>query len=401
MDPLRYILIGNPDNRRVRLFQDELAARGHPPAIEIAYRDLLRDPGVLDQLPDEPFLVRQDSAGEDFEVERSLLALGYHDAVAADVDTIDPDAIAALEFDLGRILCPRQLHLGFLRLLDTLAAIYAAHPSWRILSPPPAIAELFDKRVTSRRWRELGIPVPPGLSSGIHGELDTDAGPDRVSSPDELRQAMDERDWPAVYVKVSCSSSASCLAVYHWQRSRDVRRDSGPERGWLMTTIEHTPGAWYNSLRIRRYREPARVDEILGFLLREGAQIEAQVAKARLDGAPFDLRIVAVAGEPAHGVVRQNRHPITNLHLGGWRGDWPALEAAMPAGALDAVYHSCRRVAAASGCFSLGIDVLVEPGMARHRILEANAFGDLLPNLLRDGLSVYGWQIREAAGRTW
>jgi len=29
-------------------------------------------------------------------------------------------------------------------------------------------------------------------------------------------------------------------------------------------------------------------------------------------------------------------------------------------------------------------------------MLEANAFGDLLPNLERDGLSVYAWQIREA-----
>lgn len=387
MAPLRYILIGNPDNRRVRLFQDELAAQGHPPAIEIAYRDLLRDPAVLGDLPDEPFLVRQDSAGEDFEVERALLALGYDDAVAAGVDTIDPDAIAALEFDLGRILCPRQLHLGFLRLLETLEAIYAARPAWRVLSPPPAIAELFDKRVTSRRWHELGIPVPPSLVRG------RDDQPEGIRSPDELRQAMARRRWPMVYVKVSCSSSASCLAVYHYQRN------SGPSNGWLMTTIEHTPESWYNSLRIRRYGEPERVDEILDFLLREGAQVEARVAKARLDGAPFDLRIIAVAGEPAHAVVRQNRHPITNLHLGGWRGDWDALESAMPSGALDAVHGSCRRVAAASACFCIGIDVLVEPGMERHRVLEANAFGDLLPNLSRDGLSVYGWQIREAARR--
>jgi hypothetical protein len=31
-----------------------------------------------------------------------------------------------------------------------------------------------------------------------------------------------------------------------------------------------------------------------------------------------------------------------------------------------------------------------------HRVLEANAFGDLLPGLRREGLSVYEWEIREA-----
>jgi len=31
-----------------------------------------------------------------------------------------------------------------------------------------------------------------------------------------------------------------------------------------------------------------------------------------------------------------------------------------------------------------------------HRIVEANAFGDLLPGLLRDGKDGYEWQIERA-----
>jgi hypothetical protein len=37
---------------------------------------------------------------------------------------------------------------------------------------------------------------------------------------------------------------------------------------------------------------------------------------------------------------------------------------------------------------------MFEPGLRAHRVIEGNAFGDLLPNLTRDGLDVYGWQIR-------
>jgi len=47
----------------------------------------------------------------------------------------------------------------------------------------------------------------------------------------------------------------------------------------------------------------------------------------------------------------------------------------------------------ASGAFHVGVDLMFELGGARHRVIEGNAFGDLLPNLERDGLDVYSWQI--------
>jgi hypothetical protein len=39
---------------------------------------------------------------------------------------------------------------------------------------------------------------------------------------------------------------------------------------------------------------------------------------------------------------------------------------------------------------------MFEPDFVGHRVLEANAFGDLLPNLSLDGGSVWQWEIREA-----
>ncbi|HEX8538485.1 MAG TPA: hypothetical protein VF664_13540, partial [Cystobacter sp.] len=59
-----FLVIGNPENRRVTLFQAALAARGLPPAHVVPWRALLRDPAVLADLPDTERLVRIDSAGE-------------------------------------------------------------------------------------------------------------------------------------------------------------------------------------------------------------------------------------------------------------------------------------------------------------------------------------------------
>ena len=79
--------------------------------------------------------------------------------------------------------------------------------------------------------------------------------------------------------------------------------------------------------------------------------------------------------------------------------DGEALKAAMPAGAWEAAMQSCRKVAALYRSLHVGLDVMFEPGLARHRVIEANAFGDLLPNRSLDGHSVYGWEIREALKR--
>ncbi|MCA9699771.1 MAG: hypothetical protein KC431_19760, partial [Myxococcales bacterium] len=143
----------------------------------------------------------------------------------------------------------------------------------------------------------------------------------------------------------------------------------------------------------------ADVDAVLGWLLREGAQIERALPKARLDGRNFDMRVLVIDGEVGFCVVRSSRHPITNLHLGGARGDLEAVRAAMAPEDWDAAMASCRRAHAQHGCLHLGVDLLIEQDWSGHRIIEANAFGDLLPGLERDGLDVYGWELARLKAR--
>ncbi|MFP2962264.1 STM4014 family protein [Myxococcus sp. 1LA] len=366
-----FLLIGNAENRRVTLFQEALSRQGLPPAHVVPWRELLASPGILADLPDSEALVRIDSTGENWDVEKALLKRGYADAVGQGCSVVTPEQVDRLPDDHGRILSPRQHHLGFLRALAELEAVFAAHPRWRILQKPAAIADLFDKRITSRRYGALGVPVPEPL--------------DGVTDVESLRQRMEEEDCREVFVKVSCGSSASCLAIYRRGRSTDT----------LTTTIEVAKTGWYNSLKVRRVEEPERVDEILTYLLGEGSQVEHSIPKARLGGDYFDCRILTIRGEPAFTVVRQSMRPITNLHLGGWRGDLEDFHAAVPPNELADAMESCRTVAKAHDCLHVGIDLMYEEHFTGHRVLEANAFGDLLPNLRRDGLTVYEWEIRE------
>lgn len=367
----QFLVIANPENRRIRLFQEGLAALKQPPAKVIPWMRVIEDPECLLELSAEPTCVRIDSMGENFEVDRALLNLGYEDAVAQRVSTLEPEEITSLKYDLGKIICPRQLHLGFERALRGLQRVLDERPQWLVLSPVASILELFDKRRTSRRYRAMGLPVPEPL--------------DDIQDLESLHAAMDARGLRRVFVKLSCSSSASCLGIY----------TKMGERSEFFTTIEQAKTGWYNSLRVRRVTHPKAISVLLGFLFNEGSQIEAAVPKARLGGAPFDLRVVVIAGEPAFTVVRQSRHPITNLHLGGWRGDLQQIQARAPA-LLAEAWDTCSAVADAHRCFTVGVDIMLEAGWRGHRVLETNAFGDLLPGLTKDGLSVQAYQVKQA-----
>lgn len=363
------VVVGIPGHRRVTMFQDALAKQGLAPARVISWLDLA-EPGaperVLADVPDDA-IFRIDSMGEADDVERAMLRRGEATARTLGASIVTAAQLAKQPYRLGQINPPRQLHCGFLAVLDELEA--AIKPGWRVVQPPSAIRLLFDKRLTSRRWTERGIPTPDALWN--------------VGTPDELRERMRAEGWPAVYVKMSSSSSASCLAVF----------THGKTGEHAITTVEDTGRVKFNTRKLQRLTTKPAIDKLLAFLLAEGSQIERAIPKATLDGRSFDLRVLTIDGVAAFVVVRTSPHEITNLHLGGQRGSVEELQAQMSDGAWDAAMASCIAVQQDSGAFHVGVDVMFEPGLTKHRVIEGNGFGDLLPNLERDGLDVYGWQI--------
>ena len=90
----------------------------------------------------------------------------------------------------------------------------------------------------------------------------------------------------------------------------------------------------------RRFGQPRRLggadlDTVVGYVLGEGAIVQRGVPMAQFDGQNFDVRVVCVYGRPAAAVFRLSPHPMTNLHLGGRRGNFARCRAAVPARACS------------------------------------------------------------------
>src|SRR5206468_141209 len=156
-------------------------------------------------------------------------------------------------------------------------------------------------------------------------------------------------------------------------------------------------GDFYSTRRLRCYAGE-ELDAVLAFLLREGTCVQQGIRMAQIDGQNFDVRVVMIHGEPRFTIFRLSNNPMTNLHLGGRRGDVQACRAAIPVRAwLDGLDH-CVEAARLYRSTLAGIDLLFESGYTRHFILEVNAFGDFFPNLTDgQGRSVHEVEIQATA----
>ncbi len=152
---------------------------------------------------------------------------------------------------------------------------------------------------------------------------------------------------------------------------------------------------------MRTYTQPAEVRALIDFVCGESAQVERWLPKASLGPARFDLRMLVVGGRPRHAVVRTSRGILTNLHLGNRRGDLPALMGRLGAAKWELVRQTAVDALSpfATSTYA-GVDLLLTPGFHQTRVLEVNAFGDLLPGVLHDGEDTYGAELREQLRRT-
>jgi hypothetical protein len=375
------VVIAPESSKRVELFQQALYRLGMPQARHVSYLDLMSGRTSLSDLA-HGSIVRIESPGKCFAVERTLLQWGAPDAESEGSAFVPHEICKALEFDRGLILYPRQWYLGYCRVLDLLSSQLAAcAPAF--MNHPSDIRFMFDKAECQRLLQGLGVRTPKPLGS--------------VKSFEELRERMRERGIFRVFIKLSHGSSASGAVAY--QTDRSGRRHSA------VSTVEMVRNSGllhlYNSRRIRKYERESEIAELVDSLSSHHLHVEAWLPKATQRSQSFDLRVVVVGGRAAHTVVRLSRTPFTNLHLLNERGDLGQVMNSLGAHRWQSAMNLCQdAMKVFPDSLYGGVDLLIQPDLQSHAILEVNAFGDLLPNILFEDVDTYEFELRSALGRS-
>ncbi len=365
------IVVGHAADRRIAALQDARRACGLEPARVLDWRDLLDAPSrfveAFDGRAGVP--VKIDAAGGDMETSRRFVVRGWSvlgRAGRAPVATLD-----------GEFVAVDAWHAGVMDLLAVLERdAQALAPRW--FNTPSAIALMGDKLACQQHLVRHGIGVPPLL-----GAVDGYAA---------LQALLDASGLDRVYVKACFGSSAVGVVAYQ-------RNGRGAEVAISSARLVESDGreALVSTLKPQRLEDTRAIAALVDALARQGSYVEQWIPKPSLPGTrglQVDQRVVVFGGEARQRVARVSTGPLTNLHLGNRRAAPCDVQSGDDAIAVhDAAGRAARTFAGAN---LVGLDLVVRRG--RVHVLEANAFGDLLPGITWQGRSTYDDQAIWAQG---
>lgn len=374
------VVVAPESSRRLDLMQQALQRLGMSAATHVSYLDLILGRATLADVA-QGSIVRIESPGKCFDVERALLCYGLPDTEQEGSIFLSERSCAQLEFDRGLILYPRQWYLGYRRVLRLISQ-QLANSCAVFMNHPRDVAIMFDKSECQRLLQGIGVRIPRFI------------GP--VVSFDDLKERMRETGIFRVFIKLAHGSSASGAIAY--QTDRNFGRHKA------VTTVETVRSSsqlsLYNSRKIRTYQNESQIAELVDSLCPHRVHVEAWLPKAVQRSQTFDLRVLVIAGQAAHTVVRLSRTPFTNLHLLNERGDVGEAISLLGQERWKAAMGLCEKVMTIfPDSLYGGIDLLIQPDLKSHAVLEANAFGDLLPGIIFDGADSYELELRHALHR--
>ncbi|MDO4330022.1 MAG: STM4014 family protein [Lachnospiraceae bacterium] len=225
---------------------------------------------------------------------------------------------------------------------------------------PRDILALLDKRGCKDTLSQAGLSI-----------TETVGGQEPIGNTDQLLAAMESERIYQVFIKPVHGSGAAGIAAFRFQ----------PRTGQMVlyTCAVEEPSSkeLVNTKRLRRFSHRQQIVSLLNRLLKLDCIVERWYAKAEQDGFSYDLRAVMQDGKLDFLLARLSKGPITNLHLNNH--PLPAEALKLPQTVIETITVLCRNAMECyPGLKSAGIDLLLEKGSLRPRIIEMNGQGDLI-----------------------
>ncbi len=252
------------------------------------------------------------------------------------------------------------------------------------LNTPEAILNVLDKRAAKRELAKHMVPVTRMVSEN--------AGP-----ASQLISIMEDKREYSVFIKpVNYSGAAGVLAF---------RLNPLNGRMKLYTSCCLDKGKLYNTKKLHVIDNNADIINIIDSLAgicsahnMPGLIAERWHPKDSFNGRSYDLRVVYQYGRISYIVVRQSDGPVTNLHLNNQAVDFRRLM--LPQNNFSGIEEICSNAMSVfKGLDMAGIDVMLDKGSRKPRIIEINGQGDLIYQDIFSGNKIYSEQVKMLSGK--
>lgn len=247
------------------------------------------------------------------------------------------------------------------------------------LNTPEAILSVLDKRLAKEELVKYGIPV-------------TDLVLGNINSSEELLDFMKDSKEYSLFIKpVDYSGAAGVLAF---------RLNPVTGRMKLYTSCRLEDGKLYNTKKLFAIDNTTEIINIIDKLAGKGNKgsmpgliAEKWYPKSSFNGRSYDLRVVLQYGKVQYIVVRQSDGPVTNLHLNNNAMDFKELN--LPESIEEDICNTCKKAASVfKGLNVCGIDVMIDRGSRKPRIIEINGQGDLIYQDIFSENKIYTEQVK-------
>ena len=345
---------------RQKSFGQALVAAGHTLPLHIDYIDFLDTPEKLDDILNQVDVLRVDSPGGGYPVWSRF----------AKQSNFDTDGFSDRH---GQIYPLYPYYQGMVFAINQ-AEQMARRREVKCTIDPQAVQVFMDKAACNTMCEKSGLPVPLEL--------------DGIGSFQDLNTAMQNANFRKVFMKPCHGSSASGVIAIEMFGNKVRARTT------VELVQEDGKTLLYNSLKPRTYLDE-EATRLIDHIARLGVIVEKWIPKFRLDARRCDVRLLVIDGKPAHIVARTSNTPITNLHLGNERGSANKLRAAIPSTTWNKIMLLGEKAGALyPDHICIGLDIAIHKNATDIYVLEINAFGDQLHDVIFDGHSPYAFQIK-------
>lgn len=286
---------------------------------------------------------------------------------------------------------------SYLKILNGMEALPC-----KFLNSPRVIGEVLNKRIVKKKLNEKGI-----CTTGMFME--------KVDGFSELLDSMTKKHCYGVFLKPVFFSGAAGVTAFRISLDKKSEREfqKGGKEGKfcaerfkmkLYSSAFLKDKNLFNSKRLFTMENPKEIRDFLEVLFSMDVMAErwypkdtlkiheplideiSELREAYNDGEKtnkygqrmgYDLRVVYQFGHIAHIVARLAKGPITNLHLNNHAEKADVLGLSREK--ITEIEKLCREaVSLFPGLNIAGIDIMLDKGSQRPRIIEINGQGDLI-----------------------
>jgi len=252
------------------------------------------------------------------------------------------------------------------------------------LNTPEAILNVLDKRAAKKELEKHMLTVTRMVSENVNSAL-------------QLIGIMRDKREYSVFIKPVNYSGAAGVAAF--------RLNPANGRMKLYTSCRLDKGKLYNTKKLHVLENNIDIINIIDSLAGMGGVhkmprliAEKWYPKDSFNGKSYDLRVVYQYGRVSYIVVRQSDGPVTNLHLNNQAMDFKELM--LPENIVSGIEEICSKaVAVFKGLNMAGIDIMLDKGSRKPRIIEINGQGDLIYQDIFSDNKIYSEQVEMLSGK--